>query len=135
MNDLLTASPISQNLMCFHHTQIDLPFQLAAIRKFVRNLGIPTNLIGYEYIVESLRYMINSKEIMFLNEVYKHISELHRTSVQAVEVSIRNALRKAMKVNSECILQTLKLSNYIVLSNSVFLNTMKEIILEKILIS
>lgn len=135
MNDLFTNSHFEKNLMCFHHKQIDLPVQLAEIKKLVRNIGIPTNLIGYEYIVESLRHMINSKEILFLNEVYKHISELHKTSVQAVEVSIRNAIRKAMKVNSEDIIKTLKLPNSSVLSNSVFLNTMKEIILEKILIS
>ena len=135
MNDFLTNSQFSSNLRCSHHTQIDLPVQLTEIKRLVRSIGIPTNLIGYEYIVEALRYIINSKEILFLNEVYKHISELHKTSVQAVEVSIRNAIRKAMKVNSDFILKTLKLPNSIVLSNSIFLNTLKEVLFEQILIS
>jgi len=135
MDSSLVTSHLSQNLICLHHTQLDLPAQIIEIKKLVRSIGIPTNLVGYEYVVEALRYMVNSKEILFLNEVYKHISELHKTSVQAVEVSIRNAIKKAIKINAEYIVQTLKLPESTVLSNSIFLNTLKEVLLEKILIS
>lgn len=105
--------------------------QIASIKNIVRNSGIPINFIGYKYIIEALIYMINSEEKIFLNQIYILLSELHKTSSECIEASIRNAIRKAITINNINMRKILNIPETVNLSNSIFLNSVKEIIVEK----
>ena len=109
------------------------PKQLALIRNQVRKTGIPTNFVGYKYIIEALRFMINSQEPLFMDEVYQKVANNNHVSKASVEVSIRNAIKKASQTNNSYIKKIIIAGNSDSLSNSVFLSTLKEIIIEKIL--
>ncbi|MBQ6144050.1 MAG: response regulator [Clostridia bacterium] len=102
------------------------------IKKFVRSLGVPTNILGYTYICESLSYMTENTRVMFLNEVYKLVAKNNITSSESVEVSIRNAIKKMIKVNSPEFLKIFG-KNTESLSNSQFLTIVKELLCEKFL--
>ncbi|MBR0423493.1 MAG: response regulator [Clostridia bacterium] len=106
--------------------------KIGKIKKFVRLLGVPTNILGYTYICESLNYMTENTRVMFLNEIYKLIAKDNITSSESVEVSIRNAIKKTIKVGSD---EFLKIFGETAdsLSNSKFLTTIKEILYEKFL--
>ena len=103
------------------------------VRRQVKKVGIPANFIGYKYIIEALRFMINSQEPLFLDEVYDRIAKFNKTSKASVEVSMRNAIKKATLNKSKYLETILKSYNLKNLSNSVFLNIMKEIIIEELL--
>ena len=104
--------------------------QITLIKNILRNFGIPANLIGYKYIVEALVCMINSEEKLFLNQVYVFLSDFHKTSSDCIEASIRNAIKKALTSNSITIRKKLNLPESVNLSNSVFLNSLKEILID-----
>ena len=105
--------------------------QITSIKSIIKNFGIPINFIGYKYIIEALMYMINSEEKLFLNQIYVLLSELHKTSSECIEASIRNAIRKATTVNSTNMKKILNVPEKVNLSNSIFLNSVKEIIVER----
>ena len=107
--------------------------QLILIRSQVRKAGIPTNFVGYKYIIEALRFMISSQEPLFMDEVYLKVASSNNVSKASVEVSVRNAIKKASQTNNSYIKKIIKSSHFDSLSNSVFLSTLKEIIIEKIL--
>lgn len=102
------------------------------IRKFVRALGVPTNVLGYTYICESLSFMVQNSRVMFLNEVYKLVAKDNVTSGESVEVSIRNAVKKAIKANTDEFVKTFG-RDIVSLSNSKFLSIAKEVLYEKFL--
>lgn len=104
--------------------------KIGKIKKFVRLLGVPTNILGYTYICESLIYMTENSRVMFLNEVYKLVAKNNITSSESVEVSIRNAIKKTIKVNSSEFLKIFG-DETESLSNSKFLTIIKEILCER----
>lgn len=103
------------------------------IKDFIRNLGIPINLTGYKYIVKSLMIMLSSEKILFLNELYQEISKLYNISKESVEIAIRNAIKKAIVFDEQKVRNILGVHNGIKISNSVFLNTARNILLENLL--
>ncbi|MBQ2671324.1 MAG: hypothetical protein IJG00_00720 [Clostridia bacterium] len=107
-------------------------FNIGKIKKFVRSLGVPTNILGYTYICESLSYMTENPRVMFLNEVYKLVAKNNITSSESVEVSIRNAIKKMVKVNNSEFLKVFG-EDTETLSNSQFLTIVKELLCEKFL--
>lgn len=118
----------------FQKSMVDNEFygnQITSIKNIIRHSGIPINVIGYKYIIEALIYMINSEEKLFLNQIYISLSELHKTSSECVEASIRNAIRKAITINNTSVKKILNIPETVHLSNSIFLNSVKEIIIEK----
>ncbi len=95
------------------------------IKNLVRSFGIPLNILGYTYIVEALTYMIKSRKTIFLSEVYKEVSKKHNTSLECVEVSIRNAIKKASINPNDNFKSFFEFCNYRP-SNSIFLSGLKE---------
>lgn len=102
--------------------------KIARIKNLVRSLGMPVNILGYTYIVEAIKYMVDSEKTLFLGEVYKMISKTHETSVECVEVSIRNAIKKSININNDNFKKIFK-NNNAHPSNSVFISTLREFIL------
>lgn len=98
------------------------------IKLLVMEMGIPVNIIGYTYIVESLKYMFEENHrYIFLNEIYNRISKNYNTSEECIDVSIRNGIKKS-KINKTAKFKKLfKFCDYAP-SNSVFLNTLKEVL-------
>lgn len=123
-------SEIKNSLKNVKYTQ-EYDDKITLVRNIIRDFGIPANFIGYKYIIEALLYMINSEKKLFLNEVYICLSDYHKTSIECVEASIRNAIKRATVWNSVNIKKTLNIPESVKLSNSVFLNCTKEIIIEK----
>lgn len=107
--------------------------QVSIIKDLLRKIGIPVNLIGHEYIVEALICMINSKKILFLKEAYAMVSKIKNTSELNVEASIRNAIRKALKKNESKVKEILNISDKVKISNSVFLNIIKEFVFKEMI--
>lgn len=107
--------------------EINESVKVAQIKSVVRSMVIPVNILGYKYITESIKHMINSEKVVFLSEVYKIISKDHDTSLECVEVSIRNAIRKAMQLQTEEFKNTFAFCN-LRPSNSIFLATLREIV-------
>ena len=99
------------------------------IKRLIRNLGIPVNLVGYEYIAESVNLMLKSEKMMFLVEIYENISHKYNVSVESIEISIRHAIKKSV-TNNNNIKNIMRVSEDKPISNSIFLNTVKELILE-----
>ncbi len=96
------------------------------IKNLVRSVGIPLNVLGYTYIVEALKYMTGSDKTVFLGEVYRYICKNNDTSTECVEVAIRNAIKKAVKVTNENFKKIFDDCN-LNPSNSLFLTTLKEV--------
>lgn len=107
--------------------------RIEVTKKVLREIGIPANFIGYKYIGEVLLYMLQNKEVNFVSEIYRKIAAYHRTSPNSVEVSINNAIKRALEISEENVRKILKISSSVKLTNSVFLNTAKEIIYEKVI--
>ena len=103
------------------------------IKEFIKSMGIPINLMGHKYIVNCLVIMLSSKEVVFLNELYQEISEIYNISKQSVEISIRNAIKKALNSDEQKVRNILGIGKSIKLSNSVFLNAAKYILIERFL--
>ncbi len=107
--------------------------RIEVTKKVLREIGIPANFIGYKYIGEAILYMLQNKEVNFVSEIYRKIAAYHRTSPNSVEVSINNAIKRALEISEENVRKILKISSSVKLTNSVFLNTAKEIIYEKVI--
>ena len=103
--------------------------KITEIKRLLRNLGIPVNLIGYNYIAESVNLMLNSNRIIFLIEIYKNISAKYNVSIESIEISIRHAIKKTVKNNSN-IKNIMCVPEDKTISNSIFLNTIKEMVWE-----
>lgn len=107
--------------------------RIEVTKKVLREIGIPANFIGYKYIGEAILYMLQNKEVNFVSEIYRKIAAYHRTSPNSVEVSINNAIKRALEISEENVRKILKISSSVKLTNSVFLNTAKEIIYEEVI--
>lgn len=107
--------------------------RIEVTKKFLREIGIPANFIWYKYIGEAILYMLQNKEVNFVSEIYRKIAAYHHTSPNSVEVSINNAIKRALEISEENVRKILKISSSVKLTNSVFLNTAKEIIYEKVI--
>lgn len=120
LNDaiFLVCKDNSENISCGTSLKI-------RIKSLLKSVGVPSNILGYAYMEDALNYMINSSKIIFLNEIYGKVSDAYDTSVKCVEVSVRNAIKKAQK-NNNCEFR----KNFSFCecnpSNSVFLSTLKE---------
>lgn len=107
--------------------------RIEVTKKVLREIGIPANFIGYKYIGEAILYMLQNKEVNFVSEIYRKVAAYHRTSPNSVEVSINNAIKRALEISEENVRKILKISSSVKLTNSVFLNTAKEIIYEEVI--
>lgn len=96
------------------------------LKKITMDLGVPVNIAGYNYIIESVRHMIEKEnKSTFLNEIYDEIAAVNDTSKECVEIGIRNAIKKARTTNNENYRNFFE-NNPKAPSNSLFLNILKE---------
>ncbi len=107
--------------------------RIEVTKKILRETCIPANFVGYKYIGEALLCMLQNKEMTFVSEIYRKIAAYHNTSPNSVEVSINNAIKRAVEISEENVRKILKISSSVKITNSVFLNTAKEIIYEKVI--
>ncbi|MDQ5983576.1 MAG: Stage 0 sporulation protein A [Eubacteriales bacterium SKADARSKE-1] len=70
------------------------------IAKNVMNIGVPTNILGYKYIVDVLKIMLNNTKHCLLSNIYCTVADKNFTTVQCVESAIRNAIFQAFKQNN-----------------------------------
>ena len=61
------------------------------IKDLLHNLGVPSNLKGYTYIVKAIELLIIKKE-KNLSKIYKEISIQYNTKISNIESSIRYAI-------------------------------------------
>ena len=101
-------------------------------------IGIPTNLLGYEYIQEALQILLQQTEGRpIFKEIYASIAQRHSSDWRCVENAITSAVKAAMENHSPSLTKALmfspvKLENN-ALSNGKFLTLIAQSIrLEKI---
>lgn len=94
------------------------------IKNCLKKLGVPVNILGYTYMEEALWYMINSEKTMFLSEIYGKISAKYDTSLKCVEISIRNAIKKAKNTCNDEFKEIFSFCSDP--GNSIFLSALKE---------
>lgn len=72
------------------------------IRKKIISIGIPTSVIGYKYIIESIEIILEeSCAANLLKNIYGKLAKNNSTTPQCVESAIRNAIKKASKKPNE----------------------------------
>ena len=64
----------------------------------IQKLGIPTNLLGFRYIVQILK--IIKYENVNISEAYRKIAISNNTSCECVEINVRNAIKHAHKIQN-----------------------------------
>ena len=100
------------------------------IKNLLRSMSAPIHVVGFTYICEALEYLIENPKTMFLKEVYLVISDTHVVSVESVEVSIRNAIKKMVKDSLPSFVEIFG-ENVKSVCNSKFLFTLKEVLLSQ----
>lgn len=80
------------------------------IKKLI-DIGIPTNILGYQYIVDALRILINDNAPLLIKDIYQIVANKNLTTVACVESAMRNAISQATKRSSEEFAKTFNESN------------------------
>lgn len=75
------------------------PIDESSILQFVIKIGIPTNILGYRYIIDSLSLILACSTNLMVSDVYLAVAKKNSTSEQCVENAIRNAINRAHKIN------------------------------------
>lgn len=92
-------------------------------KDIVAKFGVPVNLLGFKYICESLKIMI--EENLNINQIYRRVSLNNLTSSTCVETNIRNAINLAHSAHNDFYAQFFDLNKKP--KNSVFLHTILNI--------
>lgn len=71
------------------------------ILRSIMEVGVPTNILGYKYIVEALKIMIDGEKHYLISGIYNEIADKNLTTTQCVESAIRNAIMQASKKNND----------------------------------
>ncbi len=81
------------------------------ITKHVIRLGVPTHIIGYKYIIEAVKIIIQeNKACPIAKQVYLTIANNNRTSVECVESSIRKTIDRVFQLNNDEFKDLMRLS-------------------------
>ncbi len=62
------------------------------IMKLFREIGIPVNIKGYEYIKESIIYVLEKGNVAVTKELYPYVAKKYGTTSSRVERAIRHAI-------------------------------------------
>lgn len=82
-----------------------------SIAEQVIAIGIPTNLLGYEYIQEALQILLQQTEGRpIFKEIYASIAQRHSSDWRCVENAITSAVKAAMENHSPSLTKALMLS-------------------------
>ena len=66
------------------------------IRKKVISIGIPTSMLGYQYIIQSIGYILKESYAINLSKnIYAKLASNYLTNSQCIESAIRNAIKQA----------------------------------------
>jgi len=70
-----------------------------AITKFIQNMGIPSNLLGYRYIRTAVLLAYEDEEYLryIVKKLYVEVAKIHNTTSSKVERAIRTAVEAAWK--------------------------------------
>ncbi len=71
------------------------------IKKHLIRIGIPTNSLGYLYITDALKNMINASQGYLISDIYETVAKNYETTQQCVEGAIRNAISRAHEKRSK----------------------------------
>ena len=71
----------------------------AMIREIIHELGVPSNLKGYKYLIDSIKITIN-KNIINTNDIYKEISIKYKVSINSVEHAIKRAIDISFEIGN-----------------------------------
>lgn len=72
------------------------------IRRKLISIGVPTSVIGYKYIIESIEIILKeSCAGGLLKNIYSKLAKNNSTTPQCVESAIRNAIKKASNKPNE----------------------------------
>ena len=73
--------------------------QVASIRKFLLDLGIPPNKVGYKFLIDAVKYVLDHDcaNLSLTKDIYIHISRRHQTSVSNVDRAIRYVIEYIWK--------------------------------------
>lgn len=119
-------SLIDNSLICNSQMLSQNGENKAYVNEFIKELGIPLNCSGYNYIVESINIMLANLKGMTLKEIYYIIAKNNSTSVGSVENCTHNVIKKAHKIYNPVYKSLFGNSYKKCPSNSIFLNTVKE---------
>ncbi|MBD5094375.1 MAG: response regulator [Subdoligranulum sp.] len=131
--------------LLFHRIRIlvnqdqDLPVRNIVPDKMISNavmeLGIPTNSLGYSYLVQALTILHAHQGVCLLGkDVYAVIAGPNRTTAQCVEKALRKAIRQVFEADSDALHRILRMGGVEQakhLSNGRFLTLMAEAIWQK----
>ena len=100
--------------------------RIIRIKHLLRNLGVPTHILGYIYAAEAVDYMISTQnDSLLINNVYLHVANIYATSQTCVEASVRNAVRKASEHKTPFFNEVFGNSKSI--GNHMFLTTLRDV--------
>lgn len=72
------------------------------IRKILIDLEVPTHMLGYNYIIQSVLIMINKSYSGNLSkQVYSKVAAQNGTTCECVEIAIRSVIYETTKIKSE----------------------------------
>ncbi|MDP4108545.1 MAG: sporulation transcription factor Spo0A [Bacillota bacterium] len=81
------------------------------IKKNVIELGVPTNILGYKYITEAVKMIVQEERAFpITKQIYKTIAKSNNTSVECVESSIRKTIDRVYKLNNESFRDLMRLT-------------------------
>lgn len=94
-----------------------------SVSEFVEKVGIPINLLGFNYIVDILKIILKDNSIK-ITQTYKLVSEKYSTSLQCVEANVRSAISCSHKLKNSFYKYLFESYQDKKPKNSIFLNTM-----------
>lgn len=96
------------------------------IKKILFEMGVPTHVKGYEYLVEGVKLVCQEGKISICESLYPKIAEKYTTkSVHSVEKGIKYAIKLSLP-NCPTHLKQEVLKNRIKVSNSVYIYLVAE---------
>ena len=67
------------------------------IKRKVIEIGVTTKHLGYFYIIEALKIVLESNSVCRYSEIYEKVAQSQNTTFKCVESAIRNAATRAYK--------------------------------------
>lgn len=72
------------------------------IAKYIIDMGMTTNVLGYPYCVEAVYILINSKHrCSIVKDIYTAVADKYNTTPECVESAIRKAIHRIFLLNNE----------------------------------
>ena len=99
MQSLLDCIRFLHQNSCVKFTNFELRNDdlISIIKTKIVEIGIPTNHLGYYYLIEALTVIVSSSSHILISEVYEEVAQRQNTNFKCVESAIRNAATHAFK--------------------------------------